>query len=39
MTDKVWQKNHGITGICNFADVFSNPVDTLFDYLRGFKEH
>ena len=30
-------EKYGITGICNFADVFSNPVDTLFDYLRGFK--
>lgn len=37
MTDKVLAEKYGITGICNFADVFSNPVDTLFDYLRGFK--
>ncbi len=36
-TSKTLSEEYGITDMCNFAEVFSNPVDTLFDYLRGFK--
>lgn len=31
------QEEYGITTICNFAGVFMNPVDVIFDYFRGFK--
>lgn len=34
---QVLQEKYGITDIANFGEVFSNPVDTLFDYCRGFK--
>ena len=37
MQSKVLNEKYGITDICNFGAVFSNPVDTLFDYCRGFK--
>lgn len=37
MQSKVLSEKYGITDICNFGAVFSNPVDTLFDYCRGFK--
>ena len=34
---QVLSEKYGITDIANFRAVFSNPVDTLFDYCRGFK--
>lgn len=34
---EVLSGQYGITDIANFGEVFSNPVDTLFDYFRGFK--
>ncbi len=34
---EVLSGKYGITDIANFGEVFSNPVDTLFDYCRGFK--
>lgn len=34
---QVLSEKYGITDIANFGAVFSNPVDTLFDYCRGFK--
>lgn len=37
LQSKVLNEKYGITDIANFAEVFSNPVDTIFDYLRGFK--
>lgn len=37
MQSKVLNEKYGITDIANFGAVFSNPVDTLFDYCRGFK--
>ncbi|MCD7820233.1 MAG: hypothetical protein LUH07_14495 [Lachnospiraceae bacterium] len=37
MQSKVLSEQYGITDIANFGEVFSNPVDTIFDYFRGFK--
>lgn len=37
MQSKTLSEKYGITDIANFGQVFSNPVDSLFDYFRGFK--
>ncbi len=36
LVDKKLMEEYGIATVCNFAENFSNPMDTLFDYLRGF---
>ena len=34
---KVLREEYGVTDFVDFSQVFSNPLDTIFDYLRGFK--
>lgn len=37
MTSQVLQEKYGIIDVINMGEIFDNPVDILFDSLRGFK--
>ena len=37
MTSQVLQSQYGIVDVCSFAKRVENPMDSLFDYFRGFR--
>ncbi len=37
LVSQTMKDKYGMTDLADFSMVFSNPVDTIFDYLRGFK--